>query len=301
MSAVKAKHPREMLLLSAARAQLSRVYCRERTASVTSNIPRLTRRDQSLPFAPGYSGPKAPPQLLPAALPPPQPPMSPVPGQSPAAAAPATRGRHKEHPVSTPRATQLRRPTAETGEFAQRPRVDGRRRQPIATCHNAAATVARRRCDSSATPPRQEGREEECRQLCRRLMVQKRRHKLWLRPGNYLCQGGERCRGRIRLASSAPGPIKSTGPRFIALPSRHSGGSRTFHSGPPICFVLLQYRWEFDEMAGRVGDRGLPIFSPNSSPPHEAGSKSIPPQIQNLMGQPPQSKNCFYGYRVKIN
>ena len=32
-----------------------------------------------------------------------------------------------------------------------------------------------------------------------------------------------------------------------------------------------------------------PIFSPNSSPPHEPGSKSIPPQIQNLMGQPPQS------------
>ena len=31
------------------------------------------------------------------------------------------------------------------------------------------------------------------------------------------------------------------------------------------------------------------IFSPNSSPPHEAGSKSITPQIQNLMGQPPQS------------
>ena len=29
-----------------------------------------------------------------------------------------------------------------------------------------------------------------------------------------------------------------------------------------------------------------PIFSPNSSPPHEPGSKSIPPQIQNLMGQP---------------
>ena len=32
-----------------------------------------------------------------------------------------------------------------------------------------------------------------------------------------------------------------------------------------------------------------PIFSPNSSPPHEAGSKSIPPQIKNLMGHPPQS------------
>ena len=32
-----------------------------------------------------------------------------------------------------------------------------------------------------------------------------------------------------------------------------------------------------------------PIFSPNSSPPHEPGSKSIPPQIQNLTGQPPQS------------
>ena len=31
------------------------------------------------------------------------------------------------------------------------------------------------------------------------------------------------------------------------------------------------------------------IFCPNSSPPHEAGSKSIPPQFQNLMGQPPQS------------
>ena len=30
-----------------------------------------------------------------------------------------------------------------------------------------------------------------------------------------------------------------------------------------------------------------PIFSPNSSPPHEPGSKSIPAQIQNLMGQPP--------------
>ena len=46
-----------------------------------------------------------------------------------------------------------------------------------------------------------------------------------------------------------------------------------------------------------------PIFSTNSSPPHEPGSKSIPPQIQNLMGQPPnpyQSKNCFYPYRVKI-
>ena len=46
-----------------------------------------------------------------------------------------------------------------------------------------------------------------------------------------------------------------------------------------------------------------PIFSPNSSPPHEPGSKSIPPQIQNLMGQLPQSyqsKNCFYPYRVKI-
>ena len=32
-----------------------------------------------------------------------------------------------------------------------------------------------------------------------------------------------------------------------------------------------------------------PIFSPNSSPPHEPGSKSIPPQMQNWMGQPPQS------------
>ena len=31
------------------------------------------------------------------------------------------------------------------------------------------------------------------------------------------------------------------------------------------------------------------IVSPNSSPPHEAGYKSIPLQIQNLMEQPPQS------------
>ena len=45
------------------------------------------------------------------------------------------------------------------------------------------------------------------------------------------------------------------------------------------------------------------IFSPNSSPPHEAGSKSIPLQIQNLMGQPAQSiskQELFYPYRVKI-
>ena len=45
------------------------------------------------------------------------------------------------------------------------------------------------------------------------------------------------------------------------------------------------------------------IFGPNSNPPHLVGSKSIPPQIQKLMGHPYQSmlsKICLYLYRVKI-
>ena len=45
---------------------------------------------------------------------------------------------------------------------------------------------------------------------------------------------------------------------------------------------MIDVAWKVEVFTGQ-------IFSPNSSPSHEAGSKSIPPQMQNLMGQPPQS------------
>ena len=47
------------------------------------------------------------------------------------------------------------------------------------------------------------------------------------------------------------------------------------------------------------------IFSPYSNPPRKVESKSIPPQIQKLVGHPshciPKKKNCFLLYRVKIS
>ena len=58
---------------------------------------------------------------------------------------------------------------------------------------------------------------------------------------------------------------------------------------PPHYAYVCVLRWDLWAVRGpclAVEVFTGPIFSPNSSPPHESGSKSIPPQIQNLMGKP---------------
>ena len=84
-------------------------------------------------------------------------------------------------------------------------------------------------------------------------------------------------------------------PITIFLYLKNVGGELICHQGMSWyehCeFQLTNYQLyldEYDHIFWLEVFTG-PIFSPNSSPPHEPGSKSIPPQIQNLMGQPPQS------------